>query len=404
MRAGAAAHRRARRRRRSRRGPRVRAASSRRPPARPAGARRRGSTFSRRSCRYSTSVTSSSSVERPGTRRSAARSSRSHCSPSVSDGSWWTHPAAPGRPRRRARPSARSHARARGRLDRSLRRSACAPRSPGLSYPSWFPSVMPVNSSFPWWDRARTAVQTEAALPHRAAPPLRSQACRGTTTSARHRPVAENLRTHSCDARRLRGRGDDRRRRLQPGPHRLGHRRAPGQHASRRRPVGTCSISAADGGRSRSRWRSSRPTRRCGPSTSTSGRSISCDATPTALGLTNVNAVLPDDVPDDVTLPHDPLEPADPGRQARAARPAREVDPAAGRTLATPGSSCSAISAPTRCSAGSRHPSPRATACTAPRPDAGFRVLKVRRHGSPHDRAHRPLPDAAAQASATSPE
>ena len=81
---GAAARRRARRRPRSRRGRRARAASSRHPPARPAGSTPTSTTFSSRSCRYSTSVTSSSSVDSPGTRRSAARSSRSHCSPSVS--------------------------------------------------------------------------------------------------------------------------------------------------------------------------------------------------------------------------------------------------------------------------------------------------------------------------------
>lgn len=46
-------------------------------------------TRSRRSCRYSTSVTSSSSVERPATRRSAARAERSYWSPSRSPSISW---------------------------------------------------------------------------------------------------------------------------------------------------------------------------------------------------------------------------------------------------------------------------------------------------------------------------
>ena len=67
----------------------------------PCGYTPMSTTFSRRSCRYSTSVTSSSSVESPRTRRSAARSSRSHCSPSVvppsaaSDQSCWIAEASP---------------------------------------------------------------------------------------------------------------------------------------------------------------------------------------------------------------------------------------------------------------------------------------------------------------------
>ncbi|CPU67074.1 Uncharacterised protein [Mycobacteroides abscessus] len=71
-------------------------------------------TFSRRSCRYSTSVTSSSSVDRPTTRRSALRSSSSSCSPSCSV---WTVP-----------PSARAvPARASTRATTSLAMSRVAP-------------------------------------------------------------------------------------------------------------------------------------------------------------------------------------------------------------------------------------------------------------------------------------
>ena len=46
-----------------------------------------------------------------------------------------------------------------------------------------------------------------------------------------------------------------------------------------------------------------------------------------SLGLDNVNAALPDDVPDGRVLPEHPVESADPRGQERAARPARAVDP-----------------------------------------------------------------------------
>ena len=71
-----------RRSRPSRRARRARAGSSRRPSTVPSVQTPASTTRSRRSCRYSTSVTSSSSVDRPATRRSAARSSRSSWSPS----------------------------------------------------------------------------------------------------------------------------------------------------------------------------------------------------------------------------------------------------------------------------------------------------------------------------------
>ena len=48
-----------------------------------------------------------------------------------------------------------------------------------------------------------------------------------------------------------------------------------------------------------------------------------------------------------------------------------------------PGSSCSATSAPIPCSAGSRHPSTPGYSVHRAATGRGFRVLKVRRHGSP---------------------
>ncbi|OLT46795.1 hypothetical protein BJF88_04150 [Cellulosimicrobium sp. CUA-896] len=69
-------------------------------------------TFSRRSCRYSTSVTSWSSVDRPATRRSALRSARSSCSPSCS--AWTVPPSARAVPARASTRATTSLARSRG--------------------------------------------------------------------------------------------------------------------------------------------------------------------------------------------------------------------------------------------------------------------------------------------------
>ena len=69
------------------------------------------------------------------------------------------------------------------------------------------------------------------------------------------------------------------------------------------RPAGTCSTSAAGWGPIALIARAARrPTRRCGRSTSTNARSTSCAATRPPSASTNINAVLPDDVPADVTF------------------------------------------------------------------------------------------------------
>ena len=115
---------------------------------------------------------------------------------------------------------------------------------------------------------------------------------------------------------------------------------------------------------------------RCGRSTSTSAPSTWCDATARRLGLTNVNAVLPADVPDDVrfaTIWSNP--PIRVGKQELHAMLEhwlpRLDDRIATRWLVV----ANATSAPTRCSAGcsrAAHDFDVARAAT----HKGFRVLR----------------------------
>ena len=81
---------------------------------------------------------------------------------------------------------------------------------------------------------------------------------------------------------------------------RQGHRRAPRRGARAAARPAPSSTSAAAGARSRSPWPCAPPRPPCGRSTSTSGRSTSPAATPTALGLDGVRATTADGIPDDV--------------------------------------------------------------------------------------------------------
>ena len=219
---------------------------------------------------------------------------------------------------------------------------------------------------------------------------------------------AENLRRIRVHARRSRCRGDDGRRGVQPRPRRLGHRRAPRQHSSAAARRATCSISGSGWGPIALSLAIESPHATVW-AVDVNERALDLvRRNADALGLDNINAVLPDDVPDDVVVPHASAR----IRRSASARTSCTACSSAGSrgwtSARMPGSSCSATSARTRCSAGSRRPSTTGYSVHRAATGRGFRVLKVRRHGSPPSERDRPAADAAvateAQASATSPE
>ena len=122
--------------------------------------------------------------------------------------------------------------------------------------------------------------------------------------------------------------------------------------AARRRA--TCSTSAAAGVRSRSRSRCSRPGARVW-AVDVNERALDLiRRNAERLGATNVRAVTPDDVPDDVALRRDLVQPADPGRQGRPCTRCSLRWLGGARRAARRTSSSARTSVPTRCSAGSR--------------------------------------------------
>ena len=253
-------------------------------------------TFSRRSCRYSTSVTSSSSVESPATRRSACAVlavelvavgvagvdvGRRACSA-------WRAPRAeaastPARAARRARA-------ARGRRRRRRRSSSASSQVQS----SWLTLTLSSVGKFSAWPASITSRRLPASeLQLRTI----SRAARRPRRRASRPPAASSAPSAST-----------------PAP------RCCSPTRPRRRPAATCSTSAAAGGRSRSPSRSSHRDATVW-AVDVNERALDLVRRNAAtLGLTISTPCLPDDVPDDVRFDDDLVESADPGRQGRAAR------------------------------------------------------------------------------------
>ena len=193
-------------------------------------------TFSSRSCRYSTSVTSSSSVERPPTRRSAARSSRSNCSPSVSA------VAASSEPRLMSASAAPTPNRVMPALDSAPRSTRSTASSVvGCSASFIVLTLVPIAAiGSPVWAPITISPRPRGA----SGVPAPSGRCSPAATSSSRPPagcsvLSTSTRALACCSTPC--------------------RRRPGR--------ATCWTSAPVGDRSRSAWRCSRRMPRCGPST-----------------------------------------------------------------------------------------------------------------------------------------
>ena len=323
-------------------------------------------TFSSRSWRYSTSVTSSSSVDRLATRRSDVRSSSSSWSPSYDE--WTVTPACSAVPALASTRATTSSA------------TSCADRVTGVSCVSRVVCCGSFTRFLFSLPAPRVPRASRQQPRHFAAGRSRAALGKvGAVSRARpllHRPA--RVRRRAPGPARAPGRpgprGRDGARHLLPRPRRPGHPGAPRPRARRPLPRATCSTSGAGGGRSRSRSPCRRPPRGCGPSTSTSGRSTWCVATPSGWARRTSPRH------DRTTCPTTCGSPrSGPTRRSASARPRCTSCCCAGchdwRTAGRRSSSSARTSGRTRCSAGSPTQLPVTVERTASA--KGFRVLRV---------------------------